>query len=220
MGARLLNAADRDGGRTQSPRLGFLRRDGWLHADAIPLALLAERFGTPAYVYSATAIRAQYARLHEALAGVAHRLHYSVKANGNLALLALLRDLDANQAVLVRRDTRAKQTVSLDTLGEDVAELLTTMQQDMLIAARERMEANTVRGAITYERFRELMEGQGAFVYAGWCGSAACEAEIKEETKATIRVLPDEEFRSPETPETCMVCGRAASVEAVWARAY
>jgi prolyl-tRNA synthetase len=130
------------------------------------------------------------------------------------------RDLDANQGVLVRRDTREKRTVSLDILAEEVSEVLHQMQQDMLVAARERREANSVRGGITYDRFRELMEGQGAFVYAGWCESAACEAEVKEETKATIRVLPDEEFRSAEAPTTCLKCGRAATVEALWARAY
>ena len=95
MGARVLSASRGDSIGTQSPRVGFPRRDGWLHADEVPLSALAERFGTPAYVYSATAIRAQYARLHDALAGVPHRLHYSVKANGNLALLALLRELGA-----------------------------------------------------------------------------------------------------------------------------
>jgi prolyl-tRNA synthetase len=130
------------------------------------------------------------------------------------------RDLDANQAVLVRRDTRAKQTVSLDTIGEDVNELLQQIQSDMLVAARERREANSVRGGIDYDRFRQLMEGQGAFVYAGWCGSAACEAQVKEETKATIRVLPDEEFRSAEAPTTCLKCGAASTAEALWARAY
>ena len=41
-----------------------------------------------------------------------------------------------------------------------------------------------------------------------FCGSATCEAEIKEQTKATIRVLPDEEFRSPVAPTTCMWCER------------
>jgi prolyl-tRNA synthetase len=130
------------------------------------------------------------------------------------------RDLDANQAVLVRRDTRAKQTVSLDSIGEDVAELLQQMQNDMLAAARERREANSIRGGITYDRFREIMDGDGAFVYAGWCGGAACEAKVKEETKATIRVLPDEEFRSADAPTTCLKCGGAATAEALWARAY
>jgi prolyl-tRNA synthetase len=64
------------------------------------------------------------------------------------------------------------------------------------------------------------MDGEGAFVFAGWCGSAECEAQIKEETKATIRVLPDEEFRSADPPKECLRCGSAANVEALWARAY
>ena len=86
------------------------------------------------------------------------------------------RDLDKNQVVLVRRDTREKRPASLDTLGEDVAELLSRIQADMLIAARERREQHSIREPITYDRFRELMEGEGGFVYAGWCGDAACEA--------------------------------------------
>jgi prolyl-tRNA synthetase len=130
------------------------------------------------------------------------------------------RDVDNNQGVLVRRDTRAKKPVSLDTVGEDVAELLMRIQEDMLIAARDRREANSIRHKISYDDFKDLMEGKGAFVYAGWCGDAACEAQIKEETKATIRVLPDEEFRSAEAPATCLKCGRASTAEAVWARAY
>jgi prolyl-tRNA synthetase len=130
------------------------------------------------------------------------------------------RDLDKNQAVLVRRDTREKRSVSLDTLGEDAAELLMKLQEDMLITARDRREQNSVRGGITYDRFRELMDGDGGFVYAGWCGDPSCEEQIKNETKATIRVLPDEEFRSAEPPTVCLKCGRPASAEAVWARAY
>jgi prolyl-tRNA synthetase len=130
------------------------------------------------------------------------------------------RDVDANQAVLVRRDTGVKAIVSLDTVGEDAAALLETIQDAMLIAARERREANSLRGAITYERFREVMEGAGAFVYAGWCGSEQCEREIKEDTKATIRVLPDEEFRSAEPAPTCLKCGLPSTVEALWAKAY
>ena len=64
------------------------------------------------------------------------------------------------------------------------------------------------------------MAGDGAFVYAGWCGNPACEASIKEETKATIRCLPDEEFRSAEMPAHCLRCGAVATVEALWAKSY
>ena len=74
---------------------GFARRGGWLHVDDVPLEAIARVHGTPAYVYSASVIREQYARLDAALHGVPHRLHYSVKANGNLALLSLLRELGA-----------------------------------------------------------------------------------------------------------------------------
>ena len=130
------------------------------------------------------------------------------------------RDIEKNQAVLVRRDTGVKKPVSLSTIGEDVADLLHSIQESMLIAARERREKNSYRGEITYARFREIMEGDGGFVYAGWCESTECEAAVKEETKATIRVLPEEEFRSAEPAESCLKCGAKAKVEALWAKAY
>jgi prolyl-tRNA synthetase len=130
------------------------------------------------------------------------------------------RDLDRQQAVVVRRDTGEKAAVPLDELPARLDALLGTVQATMLDAARARREANSIRGPITYDRFREVMDGDGAFVYAGWCGDAACEAAVKEETRATIRVLPDPEFRSVTVPERCLKCGRAATTEAVWAKAY
>jgi prolyl-tRNA synthetase len=130
------------------------------------------------------------------------------------------RDLDRQQAVVVRRDTGEKAAVPLDELPARLDALLGTVQATMLETARARREANSIRGPITYDRFREVMDGDGAFVYAGWCGDAACEAAVKEETRATIRVLPDPEFRSVTVPERCLKCGRAATTEAVWAKAY
>jgi prolyl-tRNA synthetase len=130
------------------------------------------------------------------------------------------KDLEKNSCVLVRRDTREKKPVSLDTVGEEVSELLAQIQSDMLSTARDRLDKNSIRERITYDRFREIMDGEGAFVFAGWCGSGDCEAQIKEETKATIRVLPDEEFRSAEAPTHCLKCGQAATSEALWAKAY
>ena len=89
--------------------------------------------------------------------------------------------------MLVRRDTRAKKPVSLDTIGEDVNELLMRIQEDMLIAARDRREQNSIRKRISYDDFRALMEGKGGFVYAGWCET--CEAR-QGETKATFACFP------------------------------
>ncbi len=109
---------------------GFVRRDGWLHADDVPLAELAARYGTPAYVYSASVVRSQYARLDGALGSAPHRLHYSVKANGNLALLALLRDLGAGVDIVsggelfraIRAGFRGADVV-FSGVGKTVAEL-------------------------------------------------------------------------------------------------
>jgi prolyl-tRNA synthetase len=130
------------------------------------------------------------------------------------------RDLDQNQGIVVRRDNGEKRPVSLDSVGEDCADILHLIQESMLIDARERREHHSFRGGITYDRFKEVMDGEGGFVYAGWCGDAACETAIKEETKATIRCLPDEEFRSAETPTKCLKCGRGSTAEALWAKAY
>ena len=81
--------------------------------------------------------------------------------------------------------------------------------------------ALAVRGPRSLLRqIREVMEGDGGFVYAGFCGSETCEQQIKEETKATIRVLPDEEFRSAEAPTVCLKCGKPSVAEALWAKSY
>jgi len=69
--------------------------EGILTVEGLALRSLAEAVGTPVYVYSAAHIRAQYRALDAALAAVPHRIHFSVKANGNLAVLALLRSLGA-----------------------------------------------------------------------------------------------------------------------------
>ena len=66
-----------------------------VRCEDVDLERLAQVVGTPAYVYSATHIRDQYRRMEDALSGVRHRIHYSVKANSSLAVLALLRDLGA-----------------------------------------------------------------------------------------------------------------------------
>ncbi len=74
------------------------RRDGSqreLHADAVPLARLAERFGTPLYVYSETTIKERYRQFDEAFAGCEHTVCYSVKANSNLSILRVLARLGA-----------------------------------------------------------------------------------------------------------------------------
>ena len=79
---------------------GLERRGGTLLIAGVPLTEIADAVGTPAYVYNAEAVRARYAALDSALSGVPHRICYAVKANGNLAILRLLRDLGAGADIV------------------------------------------------------------------------------------------------------------------------
>jgi len=128
------------------------------------------------------------------------------------------RDLASGQAVLARR-TGGKTPTPLQGIVAAVTAALDEIQAALFGAARERREKNSLRGA-TKAQFIEFMKGSGGFVYGGFCGSPSCEAEIKQQTNATIRVLPDPEFRSKEAPRNCMWCGAPSVAEAVWAQAY
>ncbi len=129
------------------------------------------------------------------------------------------RDVAAGKVMLARR-TGGKKT-PFDTVGlvHTLRLEMDSMQQELLEAARTRREQNSIRG-VTKGSFLDFLARDGGFAYGGWCGDAACEADIKEQTKATIRCLPDEEFQSPTRPDRCMWCDRPATAEAVWARAY
>ncbi|MFI5234936.1 MAG: proline--tRNA ligase [Gemmatimonadales bacterium] len=132
------------------------------------------------------------------------------------------RDVAAGHAMLARRTGGPKEAIPFEGIAARMGVEITSMQRSLLEDALARREANSIRGA-TKAQLLEKMSGEGGgggFVYGGWCGGAKCEAEIKAETKATIRVLPDPEFRSPVAPTTCLWCGAPAAAEAVWAKAY
>ena len=99
------------------------------------------------------------------------------------------KDVEKEQCVLVRRDTRAKEFVPLAGLAARLGELLDAQQKDLLEKARAFVAANTTR-VKTYDEFKQVMAEKRGFIVAGWNGDAAVEAKIKEETKATIRVMP------------------------------
>jgi prolyl-tRNA synthetase len=134
------------------------------------------------------------------------------------------RDLAKGQLALAKRVTEEgeerKQFLPEADVLATLEERLESFQGFLLERARARREAHSHRGVGTLEELNAIVEGEGGFVYAGWCGGAGCEERVKEETKATIRVIPDEEFRSPERPERCLVCGVDAAEEVIWARAY
>ncbi|MBB5264358.1 prolyl-tRNA synthetase [Catenibacillus scindens] len=126
------------------------------------------------------------------------------------------KDIEANQAVIVRRDNREKQVVSLDTLEESVANTLDTMQREMLERARAHRDSHTYT-ATNYEEFKAIIANKPGFVKAMWCGDQACEDKIKEETTATSRCMP---FAQEHISDVCVCCGKPAKAMVYWGKAY
>ena len=127
------------------------------------------------------------------------------------------KDVQKKQAVLVRRDMprgQNKSTVPLDALLPQVRNLLQDIQENLYAQALRFREENTAYPT-TYEELREAVSKGFALAY--WCGSADCEAAIKEETKATIRCIP---LQQDGQPGHCVYCGRQAKEKAVFARAF
>jgi prolyl-tRNA synthetase len=133
------------------------------------------------------------------------------------------KDLEKSQAVLVRRvtfgDETRKEFLPEGQVVQEMPKRLEAFQTALLEAARGRREANSYRGVTELSRLREIMEAEGGFVYTGWNGDPAVEEMVKERTKATLRVIPDPEFRSHEPPLKC-ISGGEAKVEALWSKAY
>jgi prolyl-tRNA synthetase len=126
------------------------------------------------------------------------------------------RDLDASQVTIVRRDGGEKAAVSIDAAGETLVVLMSEIQQALFVDALGFREAHTVRVGSLAELGAAIAD-PGGFVITGWCGDAACEAKVKEQTKATLRFLPLEQ-QDPGLP--CAVCGNSGAEEAAWAVAY
>ena len=128
------------------------------------------------------------------------------------------KDMQNNQAVLVRRDTGEKLFVSREEIPAKVKELLALIQTNLFDRALKNRQDNTFR-MDTWVEFVKLMEGEGGFVEAAWCGSAKCEAEVKEATKATIRNLPFS-LKDVLVDKPCLKCGAPGKHWAVWAKSY
>ena len=127
------------------------------------------------------------------------------------------RDMENGKAMLVRRDTGEKESVAIGNVVERVAQLLKDIQQSLYNTARELREKNTHR-IDDYVEFKKLYAEDGGFIDTYWCGSAECEAAVKEDTKATIRVLPFEQ--GDLEGKRCVRCGEPAKYRAVFAKAY
>lgn len=126
------------------------------------------------------------------------------------------RDLQNNSAEVARRDTLQKSIVSQDILTEHILQLLNEIQQNIYNRALKFREANT-RYVDDYREFKKIITEQAGFIAAHWDGTSETEAQIKEETKATVRCIP---LDFPLENGKCIVTGKPSKQRALFAIAY
>ena len=124
------------------------------------------------------------------------------------------KDLAANQVTVVRRDTAEKQALTEEGLVDAITDMLDQIQLNLLERARTFRDANTLP-VEDYDAFKEKLEGH--FLLAHWCGSAECEAKIKDETKATIRCIP---FEGTSEEGKCIIDAKPSVGCVIFAKAY
>ena len=144
-----------------------------LHCEAVPLSNLAKRFGTPLYVYSATAIRQRLGDFDRAFGKHPHTICYSVKANSNLSILRLLAGLGCGFDVVsggelervLQADRRAAQKVVFSGVGKSAEEIRAALKAGILLF---NLESESELHAV-----------------------AECAARMKKAARIAFRVNPD-----------------------------
>ena len=126
------------------------------------------------------------------------------------------RDLENNTVEVARRDTKTKETISLDGIADHISELLDNIQEAIYNKALAFREENTVK-VDTLEEFRKVLDDKGGFIMAHWDGTSETEEKIKEETKATIRCIP---LNQEAEEGVCIYSGKPSQGRVVFARAY
>ena len=127
------------------------------------------------------------------------------------------KDIESDQCVLVSRVTREKNFVALSELEAQTKAMLEQVHSE-LVARAERNRADKTSDATTHEEFLSLAENKPGFIRAMWCGDAACEETLKEETGGVkSRCIP---FVQDHLSDVCVCCGKPAKHMVVWGRQY
>lgn len=126
------------------------------------------------------------------------------------------RDIENNQAVVVRRDKLEKEIISLDNIEEILSTMLQTMQVDLFHKAKKHREEHTYI-VKDYEQYKKDLPNKPGFAKMMWCGCRECEDKLKEETGATIRCIP---FEQEDLGSVCHICGAPAKHMIYVAKAY
>ena len=127
------------------------------------------------------------------------------------------KDIEKNQAVIVRRDTNEKIIVSLNEINKKLTEILETIQHDMYQKAEKFLNSH-IQTATTIQEMIEKCNNEKGFIKAMWCGNEECEDKIKALTGgAGSRCIP---FDKEKLSEKCICCGKDAKHMVIWGKSY
>ncbi len=126
------------------------------------------------------------------------------------------RDLENGVVEVARRDTKEKQTYPVEGLPAVLVKLMEDIHRNIYQRALAFREANTTY-VDTYQEFKQVLAEKGGFIYAHWDGTAETEQKIKEETKATIRLIP---LQQAQEEGKCVYSGKPSAGRVVFAIAY
>jgi len=126
------------------------------------------------------------------------------------------RDMKQGQVMVARRDTSEKIAVKDEEIESTITSLLEEIQCSLFNRAKKLLDENTTT-VRTYHEFKETLEKKGGFIRASWCSDAKCEEKIKDETGATIRIVP---FEKEKPFAKCIYCEQQAKEVVYFARSY
>ena len=127
------------------------------------------------------------------------------------------KDIEKNQCVLVRRDTREKIFVSLDNLEAELERVFKEYADALYARAKENLVTRTVE----LEKLEDIIaqaDKNDGFVKTHWCGSAECEQAMKDQAGMSSRCMPFGEQGVKKG--VCPVCGKETDTIVVWGKAY
>jgi prolyl-tRNA synthetase len=126
------------------------------------------------------------------------------------------KDIEKNQVVIARRDTNEKILVKEKDIVEKIKIFLEDIQKNLFKKAKKFLEEH-ITTVKNYKEFKEKLEKKGGFIRACWCGEENCEEKIKEETGATIRLIP---FEKEKIFSSCIYCEKEAKEVVYFAKSY
>jgi prolyl-tRNA synthetase len=126
------------------------------------------------------------------------------------------RDIERNQVVVARRDTLERVEVKEERLVNAIKEMLTAVQANLFKRAKKFLEDN-ITPVKSYSEFKRVLRKKGGFLKASWCSSKECEEKVKEETGATISLIP---FEKEKPFSKCLYCNKEAKEVVLFAKSY